>query len=768
MFEFITNAFVTPVYLILILIVMLAMFILTGTDKRLFITRTLILLLLIIALAEPFSPLSIFGGGNSKLVVLEDNSSSYNLYGESFGERYYNELGSGNNVAYSLFGESLVSDVGDASLEALRNGNNILLLSDGNVNYGEGLEKVKERAILENLSISTVRNDLVESDYAIKILGPSKVGPDTDSTFTVVVEGTDNQPRNIELIVDGKSVASGNTGSLEYENKFSGGHHRLTAKILDDDYFNENNIYYKSLKVVEKPKVLFFGTEGSPLYKTLDKLYDVETGNLNSFGKYHAVVIDNKDLNSFSDKVGELKKYVEEGNGLLVVGGDNSFEYGDYSGSKFEDLIPVKVSGVGKKESDVNVIILIDISSSAGEQYGTGTAADVAKSLAASVLNNIDKLHSVGVVAFNQEGYLIEDLGVLGDKDILEVQGKISSLEPSGTTNIANGLFASMGLLDKKSGGKNIILITDGNSQGVTNEAVSSAVDKNVKIYGVAIGANPNEQLLRTISESTNGTYYHASQAHQLSFVFGDPDKAEGETSELNIEDDSHFITEDLFLSGIVDETNEVIPKNSAQLLITTGEGNPVLSTWRVGLGRIAVLSTDDGNSWGGELYSGQNSKMISRTVNWATGDPERKNKYFFSVNNPRVGEEIEFVVKSDSPPVVSGFDFDRKSDGTYVAKEHANSAGFFSFGDDEYNVNYNREYEKIGLNKELENLVVLSGGKVFEADDSIKEIAEFMKEKANILEVDKELFIWPLIALAMVIFILDVFFRTIQERKNI
>ena len=42
------------------------------------------------------------------------------------------------------------------------------------------------------------------------------------------------------------------------------------------------------------------------------------------------------------------------------------------------------------------------------------------------------------------------------------------------------------------------------------------------------------------------------------------------------------------------------------------------------------------------------------------------------------------------------------------------------------------------------------------------------LKENKTVIKGTKELFIWPLLVLAMAIFIVDVWFRTVSERKNI
>ena len=787
MFEILSDYFISPKYLLLAILLIFAMMVLTGTNKRLYLTRAFILIFLIIALAEPFSPFSVFGGGSSKLIILEDNSTSYTLFEENLGERTIDVL---NDIdpEYSLFGESLKSNAGDAMIESMNDGKNILLLSDGNINYGERLEKVRETAVIGNLSISLIRQEPLESDYAIKIIGPTKIGPDTDISLSIVVKGSDEKERNVQLIIDGKEVLNGKAGALEYTDKFKEGYHEITARITEKDFFPENNIYYHTLKVVEKPKILLYGSEGTPLHKVLNQLYDVSVGELFGLDKYHAIVIDDTSSEKFSDRIGELRDYVENGNGLVVVGGENSFEYGGYGDSNLEDLLPVKVSGAGKKGAGTNIVLIIDLSGSTGEDGTIGKS----QQLASQMITGLKEENNVGVIMFASEIIAVKEMQPISAHGATNLISWINGYQS--TTEYQLDLVSAMkkatDMLGSKGGGKNVILFGDGDTGNMNLAHVESegcelgltcewiiadptlnkmAGQYEIKIYSVKTGNDIKGGDYEILSILTNGAYFPSAFAFDnLKLLFGDPTQGSSAQTNVKIEDDSHFITEDLLLTPTIYGTNEVLPKDSAQLLLASANGQPVLSVWRVGLGRVAVLSTDDGNKWAGEMYSGGNSKIISRLVNWGTGDPERKNSYFFSVNDPRVEEEFEIVVKSDAVPKIEDYTFEKKSDGTYVTKGFSEDSGFFKFGDDKYSVNYNSEYDELGVNEELGAVIRESGGRVFEADDDLNDVATFMKEKKNILKVEKELLIWPLIALAMVIFILDVWFRTIQERKNI
>src|SRR3989338_10246865 len=152
------------------------------------------------------------------------------------------------------------------------------------------------------------------------------------------------------------------------------------------------------------------------MYELLTQVYDVDlTSSLAGvdMNKYYAAVINDipiaeiegsvsegntNNANNEDDRknVDKLIEFVTDGNGLLVVGGKNSFDKGGYKGSLFESLLPVFVAKPGKKEGEVNVMIAIDISGSTGQESGDATAVDIEKGLAISVFRNLRRDNRVG------------------------------------------------------------------------------------------------------------------------------------------------------------------------------------------------------------------------------------------------------------------------------------------------------------------------------------------------------------------------------------
>ena len=128
------------------------------------------------------------------------------------------------------------------------------------------------------------------------------------------------------------------------------------------------------------------------------------------------------------------------------------------------------------------------------------------------------------------------------------------------------------------------------------------------------------------MADVSNGVYFRATESSRLKILFGDVDEEEKEKGKmgLTVLNANHFITEDFEPKATIYGFNQVVPKTTGRLLVTTSTGEPVLTIWRLGLGRVASWATDDGSNWAGETLGKYNSRLHSRVFNWAIGDPDR------------------------------------------------------------------------------------------------------------------------------------------------
>jgi len=337
------------------------------------ITRILIIGLLLLALASPFIITQRTVPGNEAVTILVDNSRSFEIFDKSVANRLKRELEKSFPVQLKNIGNDISSALGDGLAANLRGNDNIILVTDGHANQGQDLGDVILYASSLNATIHALGVTPQSRDVSVRVLGPAKTVSGVENNFLVQIDNPSNIEVSLRVTVDGRQVISRSTRETEHSftQLFNSGSHEIVAEVLVDDYFSANNIYYKSLEVVDKPNILFVNSKEAPVKKILNELYVVDESPTipDDLSKYFTVVLN--DIRELSDsKVDQLSDYVIDGNGLVVVGGQNSYDLGKYENSFFETLLPVKIGLGNEIEGDINIVLAIDISGSTGQSFG--------------------------------------------------------------------------------------------------------------------------------------------------------------------------------------------------------------------------------------------------------------------------------------------------------------------------------------------------------------------------------------------------------------
>jgi hypothetical protein len=234
----------------------------------------------------------------------------------------------------------------------------------------------------------------------------------------------------------------------------------------------------------------------------------------------------------------------------------------------------------------------------------------------------------------------------------------------------------------------------------------------------------------------------------------------------ISIVNNDHYITSELEINATITGFNDVTPRPGAQKLVAMADGKPVLTTWRYGLGRVAALSTDDGNTWASSIYTAQSSKLISATANWAIGDPRPEENRIDSEDGWQ-GTPLQISIVSDARPAIDGASIEKVGDKRYVATLTPDDIGIYYIGDYGIAVNYPLEYKDIGFNPDLPGLIMANGGKMFteaEAMQSLESEASRLNQR-TVQERDSRRDVLLLTALS--IFIAEVIFRRYREIKK-
>ncbi|WP_462273579.1 vWA domain-containing protein, partial [Methanohalophilus sp.] len=355
-------SFEQPIILALILPVLAgALYLmLKGGNKKMLISRAVVLSLLVVALASPFTLVSqVTEQENPQLVIISDETDSMQLFEEGVADELYESLTTKTPTSLvRLSGDKTA--LGDAIVQYASSDNQVVLVTDGNNNYGENLEDSLQYAEKINSTVYAVTPGTQHNDMSVRIKG-EKTAVLGEYIFDIVVEQANRElvDYSINLYVDGEK----RNGLLSTVNPHSTkqnvirpkepivfdevGAHEIKVELVpkSEDYDSINNEFTKSVYVVPKPKVQYVTGENynSAFASDLNQLYTpVTDDNFTQLDGKKAVIIDNLYIDALSENdIANLQKYVTNGGGLVVIGGDQSYNNGDYRNSSLEKLLPV-------------------------------------------------------------------------------------------------------------------------------------------------------------------------------------------------------------------------------------------------------------------------------------------------------------------------------------------------------------------------------------------------------------------------------------------
>ena len=755
------------------------------------ISRLIVFTLLIVAVAGPFEETRTKIQGNLKLTILIDNSTSMDIFDKTPIQPLIDEVKKELPIQVKLIAQGIRSALGDAVLGVIEQDSNILLISDGNANEGISLGDLGLFALSMNASISNLVLNSVKTDVGVAVFGPGKTVTDAENNFLIKVSHFGTTDYKLSVSIDDAplpeeeaQLAKGeHADELIIKRKFENGYHRITAQVsVENDYFPKNNQFHKTIHVVDKPPVLFVTQKPDPLVKVLGELYDVTQTDIipRDVEKYYTIIINDVPAEDVRN-LESITEFIIDGNGLVAIGGEHSFDAGNYKNSLLESILPVTIGKGERKRGNSNIVAVIDISGTAGETYElvngklvqtTGReeqGLSLSKALAISVLESLSQSNKVGAVAFATEAFKVEDIIPLYQHRKALVE-KIGRLKGSGQSYFHVGLMGANELLKNVQGDKNIILFTDGQTfnDGIkqqTKDIAAALATRGTKVYVVGVGTHVDEDFLKKVAEEGNGIYFRATEANKFKVLFGDVEERQstGPTG-LVLLNTNHFITKDLDIDAIVEATNQVIPKTNAQLLVTNDGGEPVVTVWRYGLGRVTALTGFSGDNLG-ELLTKRNSRLLTRIFNWNIGDPERKKDYVVSIEDTRINIPGKVLVKSRKVPIFKGMEFTKLDKLLYQSSFIQEKPGFHSLLEAVYAANYEREYQELGINPELSKIVALSGGKLFKPTDA-KQIVQYIKTNSYRERVEKKDLKKNFLLLAMLLFLIEIALRRFKENE--
>ncbi|NIO42345.1 MAG: VWA domain-containing protein [Burkholderiales bacterium] len=317
--------------------------------------------------------------------------------------------------------------------------------------------------------------------------------------------------------------------------------------------------------------------------------------------RYDALILSDVPANQFSpEAMRSVESYVRDhGGGLVFAGGENTFGEKGYSESPIEDLLPVEFKAQEKRK-DIALVIAIDRSYSM-----KGRKMEYAKEAARAALDVLEEQHQFAVVAFDSQPYIAVPMHQVRSKRKAEAQ--ISRIQASGQTNIYPALGIVYRLLrDADARTKHVILLSDGDTHPADFERLVQRMrERNIVVSTVTIGEGGNPALMRAIADWGNGRNYLAANAESIPQIFTEETKKVVGTN-LVEEAILPVVKQPSYAFAGVDFTDapplgghiSVKARDTAEVLLASQQGAPLLTRWQYGLGRAVLFASDVKNRW--------------------------------------------------------------------------------------------------------------------------------------------------------------------------
>jgi uncharacterized membrane protein len=687
--------------------------------------------------------------------------------------------------------------------------NKVVVFSDGNETDGDALSAARRLAahgvkvhtmaytreekpevLLEDLQVPAE----VKRGQSFGITATAHATQDTKGQFTLYRDGFKVGEKEIELKKGPNALSFDESnppdGLVKYEL-------RVTTP---DDFFVDNNVSSGMVFVSGEPRVLLLEgeeREGRHLARALEaenirvdfRESKGMPGTLEEIAAFDAVIFSDVPATDVTvQQMSLLRSYIEDlGGGFIMLGGEESFGLGGYYRTSIESALPVRMRSEKKKDTpSLAMMLIIDKSGSMG-----GEKIQLAKEAAVAAVELLGSRDYVGVVAFDGEPQWVVDLQSAGNQG--GVLQTIESIEAGGGTNIAPAMEeAATALAGVSATFKHAILLTDGQSQeGDYAGIVDRMVGDLVTVSTVAVGEGADTNLLQDIARWGRGRYYFTADPYDIPQIFTKETMSASKSS----------LVEEPFLPQVL-RTHPVIQgidwnstpflfgyvvcsaKVTAEVPLITERGDPLLATWRFGLGKTAAFMSDAKSRWAGDWlgWPGYNVfwAQVVRDTMRVTQNQGNETQIAFKgsaghITIDSVDEDGNFVnglntsVQLVRPSLeMESVPLTQTAPGRYEAQVNTNETGSYLFkirqesGEETYSdftrgltISYKPEYRHLATNTEfLTEMAAATGGKL---NPTLDEIMAVSPEEA--VRVRTQIWPWLLIA-ALLLFVADVAVR--------
>lgn len=563
--------------------------------------------------------------------------------------------------------------------------------------------------------------------------------------------------------------------------------------VPEVDTYSENNSLSDFIEVSDKVRVLLVEHGGSgknfkPMFGevSVDVVSDISVPtSLESLVGYDAFVLADISLENLKeDFVKNVKTLVKnQGKGLLVSGGQNSFALGGYYQSELEEMLPVDMKVKDKnQEENLAMVLVIDKSGSmTSGKYGV-SKIDLAVEAAIRSTDILNEKDYLGVIAFDDNYKWALPLEKLTDKS--NAQERIATIRAGGGTSILPALEAAEKALSTNEAKlKHIILLTDGQAENTGYSDVLGRMNAGgISLSTLAVGDGADRRLLKKLAKRGGGRYYNTDVFTDIPTIFAKEAVLAGKKYLNHIDFYPTLYSSSKILEGI-DEMpmlhgyTATTEKELAKVLLMAPDKSPILATYNYGLGKTVAFTSDMDGLWSKDWLAWDKNALIWRNVLSEIVNRDIEGSYQISSDykNGKAEVKIEFsdiakavysslrgsITNKDGDvidvdfkliePGVYTAEFEAAKAGVYLANLKAEDGASFIGA---VKVPYSDEYrllENGGMSPE--ELISISGGRILTRPEEVYE--------GSLVDVKSEVEISRLLMyLALLLFLLELSIR--------
>jgi len=443
----------------------------------------------------------------------------------------------------------------------------------------------------------------------------------------------------------------------------SGIHVYQAALDVEGDTIEENNRALGTLVVRGRPQVLLAEkdrTQAQALAAALRSQHvdvtvveaDKIPKDMAGLQKYDGLVLSNvSSLKMTKKQMENIRDYVrEQGGGLIMLGGEESFGLGGYYRTPIEEALPVTMEVKQKIEiPSLAVVLSIDRSGSMAMTTDEKvTKLDIAKEAAHLVVDLLDERNEVGVMSWDTE--FIWDSPLKPARDKQSIHHAIATIKAGGGTDGYPALKESYQVLfDRPALLKHVIFLSDGQmTRGDFAGLLRRMAKDKITVSTVAIGKDADVPLMVDVAKWGRGRFYYTEDDATIPRIF---------TLETQLASKASLV-EQPFKAVVASPAHEAIQeidwkeapplggyvatsmKANADLVLMTHQEDPLLATWRYGLGRSVAFTSDAKAKWGvlWVRWGGFN-KFWSQVTRWALRTGTRSDTVATVSRTDNVGE---------------------------------------------------------------------------------------------------------------------------------